>query len=242
MILLTDPKLIFLKPKKCAGTSFEIALSKFADENAILTPILEEDEKIRLSLGFRGAQNFMLSNFEKITMLFKRTPKDIRYPRRLKFFEHMSAKLLRQRLNPDIWSKSYKISIIRNPYDHVVSSYFFHKREKKIIFSSEDFENFCLKIRTKTFNRNIRNYFIGKQQIIDFYLRYESINEDIKKLENKFTKLRGLADLFSEIKSKAQYRPKNITNKEIYSKSPKAREFVAKNYQFEIKTFGYQSP
>jgi hypothetical protein len=241
MILLTDPKLLFLKPQKVAGTSFEIALSKFADENAILTPILEEDEKIRLNLGFRGPQNFMLSNFERFTMLFKRTPKDKRYPRRLKFFEHISAKLVRQRLRPDIWSESYKVSIIRNPYDFIVSRYFYQEGgKKKIVYSPDDFENFCFK--NKKFNRNINKYFIGKEQIIDLYLRYETINDDIKKLENKFIQLKGLADLFSQIKSKGQYRPKDITTKEIYSKSPRAQKFVAEKYRFEIETFGYKCP
>lgn len=50
MILLTDPKILFLKPRKVAGTSFEIALSAFANCNDVITPIAEEDEIIRQKL------------------------------------------------------------------------------------------------------------------------------------------------------------------------------------------------
>lgn len=243
MILLTNPKLLFLKPQKVAGTSFEIALSKFADENAILTPIVEEDEKIRLDLGFRGPQNIMISNLERLIMLFNRTHKDKRYPRSLKFWDHISAKLVKQRLDLKVWSESYKISIIRNPYDSTISSYFYQGRGRgRIVYSPEDFENFCFKIRKNHHKRlkNIDKYFIGKHQIIDFYLRYEAIYEDIKKLENKFINLKGLADLFTQIKAKGQYRPHNITMKEIYHKSPCAQKIVAEIYHSEIKIFGYE--
>ena len=68
------------------------------------------------------------------------------------------------------------------------------------------------------------------------------MNEDIKKLENKFANLKGLADLFSRIKAKGQYRPQSITTKEIYQKCPRAQKFVAKNFCFEIKTFKYECP
>lgn len=39
MILLRDPAILFLKPHKVAGTSFEIALSQFARPADIVTPI-----------------------------------------------------------------------------------------------------------------------------------------------------------------------------------------------------------
>ena len=60
MILLHHPPLIFLKPHKVAGTSFEIALSRFAGPHDIITPIGKsgaEGRAIRQRLGFRDAQN-----------------------------------------------------------------------------------------------------------------------------------------------------------------------------------------
>lgn len=51
MIYLASRNLLFVKPKKTAGTSVEIALSRNAGSEDIVTPLLEEDEKIRWDLG-----------------------------------------------------------------------------------------------------------------------------------------------------------------------------------------------
>ena len=44
MIYLRDHNLLFLKPRKVGGTSFEIALSTFAGPRDIVTPITPSDE------------------------------------------------------------------------------------------------------------------------------------------------------------------------------------------------------
>ena len=41
MILLHKEKIIALKARKVGGTSFEIALSKYANSDSIITPIAE---------------------------------------------------------------------------------------------------------------------------------------------------------------------------------------------------------
>lgn len=58
MIVLHNHRIIALKARKVAGTSLEIALSKYASEKCIITPIAPLDEDIRKKLGFRGPQNF----------------------------------------------------------------------------------------------------------------------------------------------------------------------------------------
>ena len=50
-------KFIFIKTRKTAGTSLEIALSKFCDSGDIITIIKPEDEKIRKKLGYQGPSN-----------------------------------------------------------------------------------------------------------------------------------------------------------------------------------------
>ena len=58
MIVLHEQKIIALKARKVGGTSFEIALSKFAHKDSIITPITFDDEKLRESLGYLGPQNY----------------------------------------------------------------------------------------------------------------------------------------------------------------------------------------
>ena len=58
MIINHKYKFIFIKSFKTARTSLEIAVSKFCDNKDIITPIIEEDEKIRKALNYRGPQNY----------------------------------------------------------------------------------------------------------------------------------------------------------------------------------------
>lgn len=59
MIVSHKHKFIFIKTAKSAGTSIEIALSKFCGSEDIITPILPaEDERKRKQLGYKGQQNF----------------------------------------------------------------------------------------------------------------------------------------------------------------------------------------
>lgn len=58
MIISHTHQFIFLKVYKTAGTSIEIALSKHCGPDGVIAPIVDEDEAIRKSLGYRGPQNY----------------------------------------------------------------------------------------------------------------------------------------------------------------------------------------
>ena len=55
MIVSHEHKFIFLKTKKTAGTSIELALSQLCGPDDIITPLTQIDEALRA--GGRGAQN-----------------------------------------------------------------------------------------------------------------------------------------------------------------------------------------
>ncbi len=58
MIINHKYKFIFIKSFKTAGTSLEIALSKFCNKNEIIKPIVKKDELIRRKLQYTGPQNY----------------------------------------------------------------------------------------------------------------------------------------------------------------------------------------
>jgi hypothetical protein len=70
MILSHEHKFIFLRTKKTAGTSIELALSELCGPDDIITPLTREDEARRT--GRRGAQNWRLHSWWKSPRLMKR--------------------------------------------------------------------------------------------------------------------------------------------------------------------------
>ena len=57
-ILLNNEKLIFIKGSKVAGSSFELALSKFSQKNDIVTPLNQNEELIRKELNYPSPKNY----------------------------------------------------------------------------------------------------------------------------------------------------------------------------------------
>ena len=70
MILSHERKFIFLRTKKTAGTSIELALSDLCGPDDIITPLTGEDEARRA--GRRGAQNWRLHSWWQSPRLLKR--------------------------------------------------------------------------------------------------------------------------------------------------------------------------
>ena len=132
MIVLHREKIIALKARKVGGTSFEIALSKYANQRSIITPISASDEDTRQQLGWRGPQNYKAS-FSQIGSYSKRKILSslLRRKRPLHFYNHIPATEARQKLGEDIRRNYTKIAIIRNPFDYMISLYFWIVKEKK---------------------------------------------------------------------------------------------------------------
>jgi len=58
MIASFSRRFVFLKTRKTAGTSVELALSSACGPEDIVTPISLEDEHLRVRDGVIGARNF----------------------------------------------------------------------------------------------------------------------------------------------------------------------------------------
>ena len=128
MIICHQYKFIFIKCRKTAGTSLEIALSKFCSENDIITPISKVDEEERGKLGYPGPQNYhvpypLYKPYDWARLLVKQ--------RRKAFYNHMPAKELRTYLPQKVWDSYFKFCFERNPFDKIISHYYWAGGEKK---------------------------------------------------------------------------------------------------------------
>lgn len=236
MIVLKKHGLIFIKPKKVAGTSFEIALAHYADKHDIITEISEEN--YRKLVGCYGPQNFT-GSFIEIFRSDKREFLKAIYGRRRprKFYNHMPAKEIRSKITPSIWESFSKVSIVRNPFDVIISMYFWSNRGAINL----DKYNFLqwIKDNPHVLCLNKDFYAIDGVPVIDHLLRYEALQEDILNLEFKNPRLEGLADTFKGLKTKQGIRPKDASAKDFFAGEQKLIDSVYFFNQEVISKFGY---
>ncbi len=127
MIISHKHKFIFIKTEKTAGTSMEIALSGICGEEDIITPISPKDEVVRGDLGYKVAQNHHLpfsryTRLDWVRLLVKQE--------RLRFYNHMPASDIQEYIAPAIWDSYFKFCFERNPWDKLISWYYWVGDEK----------------------------------------------------------------------------------------------------------------
>lgn len=126
MIFSQKHKFIFIKGRKVAGTSLEIALSPHCGPHDILTPISPADELKRLALGGRP-QNYAGQEIEAQYLALvqagdfeaaikTRVHSATAYP----FFNHMSLAAVEKLLDPPAQDYTL-VYATRNPYQKVAS-------------------------------------------------------------------------------------------------------------------------
>lgn len=242
MIILHDPGILFLKSRKTAGSSLEIALSAFAQAGDVITPIDagEGDDRVRAALGYPGPGNYEKSFHDFLTRPTWRDCRDILKGKPLhKYHNHSAARRAKWHLGARTWTCLTKVSVVRNPWDYMVSSYYWGNRDCEQL---PDFRSWCLK-NHRLINRNHRQYFIGNRCVIDRFLRFEHLAEDLEDLEKAFPVIAGVADIFSGMKAKKGVRPGSGPRLvELFSEAPEVDRLIRKRCRFEIETFGYQGP
>ncbi|MCP4550739.1 MAG: sulfotransferase family 2 domain-containing protein [Bacteroidetes bacterium] len=129
MIISHKYKFIFIKTNKTAGTSIEIALSKICGKKDVITPISPDDEKVRRQIGI-SAQNYFIP-YNKYTS--KDLVKLFVKMKRKVFYNHIPAIDVKNSVSKEIWNSYYKFCFDRNPFDKIISHYYFISIEMKIL-------------------------------------------------------------------------------------------------------------
>lgn len=222
MIICHPKKLIFIKTKKVGGTSFEIALSKFCGDDCVITPITPEDEQLRVEMGFRGAQNYRNTVWAAHGM-----------QTRGELFNHIPAPTLRSVMPREIWDGYTKIAFYRNPFDAVISRYYWHGGEE----TGMAFDEFVTRHPEVLTENTLIAPFSGEAKL-DHYLRYESIGDELDGLG-----LGDVREVFSTLRTKGNLRPRQGASvQDVYRKFPQVIDFIAEACAEEIAHFGYDRP
>jgi len=166
-----------------------------------------------------------------------------RQPRPTQLFEHMPAATVRRWVGESCWSNYLTFSIIRNPFDVIVSRYF-HERAVRNdgVSPGEDFGEFVRR-RQQSLARNARLLMDDGRCDVKLVLRYESLVQEIESLTARLGLAPGtLGARMSEVRAKGQFRPPAVRPRQLFDRYPAALGLVREYCRWEIETFGYDGP
>lgn len=229
MIISHKYRFIFLKTNKTAGTSIEIALSKHCGEEDIITPIARDDEKLRRNLGYPGPQNYLytlkdlgIRSYISGTLLRNREKK---------YYNHITAREVKSLIGDEIWKNYFKFCVERNPFDRVISHYFyFFKREPRPSLS--EYLNSEAPLVLKKLGYEL--YTIGDEIAVDRICKFENLNKDLEEIRLKL----GIPEPLDLPLTKTQYRKDKRACGFLLGEEEKS--VIKKLFKSEIEMFGYQ--
>ena len=228
MLISHRHRFIFIKTKKTAGTSIEIALSKFLGPRDVITHISPEDEEIRRSLGYPGPQNYHLP-------LTRLRGADWRAwlatRQRPYYYNHMGAEDIRRYAGDKVWNGYFKFCFERNPWDKVISWYYWeHPREPR-----PPLAEFIRAGRAAELcgPGGADLYSIGGRTAVDRVYRYEQLDEAMRELAARF----GFPERPALPRAKSRFRSDRRPYREVYGPE---REAVAHIFDRQLREFGYE--
>jgi hypothetical protein len=227
MIISHKYRFIFLKTGKTAGTSIEIALSKFCGPDDIITPITHEDERERAALGYRGPQNYFVPMSEYSIRDWGRL---LRTGKKARFYNHISGREVRDRIGARIWNEYYKFCFVRNPWDRLISLYYWHYREEPRPSMAEFVDS---RVPDILRTRGIEIYTIDERVAVDRVCRYERLGPELEEVAGRL----GLPEALALPRAKGSARKDRRSYRDVLSRED--GEKIARMFSKEIELFGY---
>ena len=227
MILCHEYRFIFLKTSKTAGTSVEIGLSRFCGPDDIITSLVPNDEQLRSSLGGRPAQNYRASHRDY-------RPRDIarllvRGAPKLRYHSHIQAAEVREAVGEKIWNSYYKFSFERNPWDRVVSHYYWRTMEPR-----PPLHDFIERKAGILKDQGWNLYTVDDQVAVDRVCLYEYMEDELRVIRDQI----GLTTDIEIPHAKGGHRPIGHSYQSVMTAQD--RELVATIFHKEIEMFGYE--
>jgi len=165
-VISTRKGFLFVHIPKSAGNSIQDVLAPFADDRIVCT---HSDHD--------GVESFELSNESLGTR------------------KHATLAQYRRALPNELYRSLFKFTCVRNPWDRMVSHFFFKRRKRgRDDFDADEFRRFIAKRSPATYYLATRSWCrrlgFGSSRLaapspfseLDFYLRFERLNEDFRTL------------------------------------------------------------
>ena len=241
MILSHRHRFIFVKPRKTAGSSVEVALSRLLEPGDVATSLARDEEPLRVvQPGVRVGSGWF----------WPESP--FQPPRRLR--NHSGLSKVYGAFHPEV--RHYKVvSMTRNPWDRAVSLFFYHVRhtdirEQNVAAQKASFRRFThfygpwtwldtvsVHKRERALDSARILYFFRGRCRADYVIRFEFLEQDLNGLQDYL----GLPERPSVegIRLKVGIRPGGTKQRWTDFYDDETRELVAENCRWEIEQFGY---
>ena len=228
MILSHKYKFVFIKTAKTAGTSIEVFLSKYCGPADVVTPITPPIEGHQ-PRDYQGFINPIPEILERPGKLFSALQHTI--TSREKFYRHMAASEVQQRVPSQVWNSYFKFCVERNPWDKVLSHYHMHAARKGDALSLDEY------LARGRFPINYFRYTdrSGSKIIVDRVLRYENL---LAELGEVFSQLNVPFDGTLGIEAKSEYRTDRRPYQFVFN--DEQRRIVENAFAREIELHGYR--
>ena len=241
MIVCHNYRFIFIKTRKTAGSSVEIALSRLCRDGDIVTSLSAErgEETLRQQEGGYGPAGHLKSLFAH---------KGLKEWRRLllrgqwaSYGQHMTAKEIKRLVGSEIWNNYLKITIERNPWDRALSRYWWQKyrweERGRTGFPSISEYLRWLEEHKPHWISNWGHYTIRNKIAVDRVLFFENLAIDLVRLAHDL----GVGEEKLQLpmkRAKGGFRGDTRSYHEVLSESD--RELIYRLCRREIETFGYR--
>lgn len=240
MIICHSHRFIFIKTRKTAGSSVEIALSRNCGPGDILTTLSEKrgEEGLRRQEGGFGPAGWQkrILQHRGLREWRRFVRHGVRAPR---FDRHETARDVRRKLGAETWDSYFRFTIERNPWDRAVSRYWWDwgKGRNSDPGKAPPLSDYLHYLASeKPFKlTNWDHYAIDGRIAVDRVLFYESLSEGL-------ARLRSDLDLPHEValpgaRSKSGFRPPASTYRTQLSEAD--RRLIERVCAREIEAFGY---
>lgn len=214
MILSHKHRFIYIRCRKTASTSTELALSRICGPDDVITILpWAQDESLRRRIGGRGPQNHLNPDGT------------------MRFYNHMPAAEVRLLVGEGVWTSYYTWCVERNPWDKVLSDYFYHCRDP----ATRPPLSVFLESGLAAVAINFFRYTIGGAVAVDHVARYEHLGAELSRIA-------VLLDLPGRHLALPHAKTRFRTDRRHYSTfyTPVERDLVGQIFANEITLHGYR--